>query len=86
MSITFGKMPHACTGGVTAAVEAYSPAGGLAHGSLDATAYVCPAHVDTARDMWIAQGLTPFTAQAAKPNTARCGAITDFRQTADTPA
>ncbi|TGG77861.1 hypothetical protein D8771_26550 [Streptomyces albus] len=86
MSITFGTMPHICTGGVTAAVEAYSPAGGLAHGSLDATAYVCPAHVDTARTMWTDQGLMPFTAQAAKPNTTRCGAITDFRDSTVTPA
>ncbi|MEU2134928.1 hypothetical protein [Streptomyces sp. NPDC018352] len=85
MSITFGVMPHVCTGGVTAAVEAYSPAGGLAHGSLDATAYVCPAHVTTAREMWETQGLTPFTAQTAR-STTRCGAITDFRQTTDTPA
>ncbi|WP_399554093.1 hypothetical protein [Streptomyces anulatus] len=85
MSITFGTMPHICTGGVTAAVEAYSPAGGLAHGSLDATAYVCPAHVDTARAMWTEEGLTPFTAQTAN-STTRCGAITDFRQTTDTPA
>ncbi|NEC24429.1 hypothetical protein [Streptomyces parvus] len=86
MTITFGAMPHICTGGVTSAVEAYSAAGGLAHGSLDATAYVCPAHVDTARTMWTDQGLSPFTAQAAKPNTTRCGAITDFRPTTDTPA
>ncbi|MCQ1582602.1 hypothetical protein [Streptomyces parvus] len=81
MSITFGAMPHICTGPVTAAVEAYSPAGGLAHGNLDATAYVCPAHVDTARAMWSEEGLTPFTAQAAKSTTTRCGAITDFRET-----
>lgn len=79
MTITFDKMRHACTGTVTAAVEAYSPVGGTAHGSLDAAAYVCPAHVDTARAMWTAQGLTPYTAQTARSITIRCGAITEFR-------
>ncbi|MEU3978414.1 hypothetical protein [Streptomyces bacillaris] len=85
MTITFGTMPHVCTGSVTAAVEAYSAAGGLAHGSLDATAYVCPAHVDTARTMWTDQGLNPRS-RPVRPNTTRCGAITDFRPTTDTPA
>jgi len=78
MTITFGTMPHICTAMVTAAVEAYSPAGGTAHGSLDATAYVCAGHVQAARDMWTAQGLTPHTAQAG-PTSMHCGEISDFR-------
>lgn len=87
MSIHFDTMPHHCTGTVTTAVEAYSPAGGNAHGSLDATAYVCPNHVQTARDLWQTQGLTPYSTQAAK-TTNRCGAVTDFRDSdsAVTPA
>ncbi|WP_225102684.1 hypothetical protein [Streptomyces sp. CoH27] len=75
MTIRFSTMPHICTAKVTAAVEAYSPAGG---GRLDATAYVCAAHVRVARDMWTDQDLTPYTAEAA-PNSMRCGEISDFR-------
>ncbi|WKV76619.1 hypothetical protein AW27_034200 (plasmid) [Streptomyces sp. PCS3-D2] len=81
MSISFGTMPHHCTGTVTTAVEAYSPAGGTAHGNLDATAYVCPNHVQTARDMWQAQGLTPYSTSATGSSRS-CGGTTDFRETA----
>ena len=82
MPITFTKMTHHCTTPVTAAVEAYSPANGIAHGSLDATAYVCTAHVQIARDLWQDRGLTPYTAQA-KGSTKTCGDITEFE---DAPA
>lgn len=81
MTIQLGRMPHVCLARVTAAVEAYSGKNGLAHGSLDATAYVCAGHTDTARQMWRDQGLTPYTAQAA-PSSMRCGEISDFRDTA----
>ncbi|MGW1306512.1 hypothetical protein ACWD5R_43730 [Streptomyces sp. NPDC002514] len=79
MTINFGQMPHACAGRVTAAVEAYSPAGGTAHGRLDATAYVCASHADTARQMWQQQGLTTYTAPVARNTAMRCGEISDFR-------
>ncbi|MEU8765012.1 hypothetical protein [Streptomyces sp. NPDC048659] len=79
MTIRFDRMPHACAARVTAAVEAYSAKNGLAHGSLDATAYVCAGHTDTARQMWRDQGLTPYTAQAAPSSSMRCGEISDFR-------
>ena len=79
MTIRFGTMPHICTAKVTAAIEAYSPARGTAHGSLDATAYVCAAHAQVARDMWTDQGLTPYTAQTTPNNSMRCGDISDFR-------
>ncbi|GHA83121.1 hypothetical protein [Streptomyces chryseus] len=79
MAVRFTTMSHHCTGTVTSAIEAYSPRDGLAHGSLDATAYVCPAHVQTARAMWEGQGLTPYTAKAGRGST-RCGSLTDFRE------
>ncbi len=87
MTLTFSKMPHACTGRVTAAIEAYSPAGGTAHGNLDAAAYVCPNHIQTARDMWQARNLTPYVT-GATGSSRSCGGTTDFRDSvsAVTPA
>ncbi|MER6549571.1 hypothetical protein [Streptomyces sp. NPDC001250] len=79
MAINFGTMPHTCTVTVTAAVEAYSRGRGTDHGRLDATAYVCPAHAQAARDMWTDQGLTPYTAPVAPNSAMRCGYISDFR-------
>ncbi|MGW4510175.1 hypothetical protein ACWENO_36615 [Streptomyces sp. NPDC004436] len=82
MAVSFGMIPaHYCLSTVNTAVEAYSPAGGTAHGSLDATAYVCPNHVETARAYWQKQGLTPHTTGGRVTNRT-CGATTDFRDTA----
>ncbi|MEV6679461.1 hypothetical protein AB0N09_21790 [Streptomyces erythrochromogenes] len=80
----FTAMPHKCFAAVASAVEAYSAQRGQLHGSLDATAYVCPAHVQAARAMWEADRLTPYVTEAGGMR-ARCGAITDFRETAPAP-
>lgn len=58
-------------------VEVYSPRGS-AHGSLDASLYVCAEHHTDVRLVISAAGLTPFSVPNTTPGPKRCGDGYDF--------
>lgn len=49
-----------CGEPATVRIEAYSPAGRSQYGSLDASAYACGQHADSASDAIRANGMTPY--------------------------
>ncbi|MDG4770694.1 hypothetical protein [Solwaraspora sp. WMMD792] len=56
-------------------IEAYTAADGIAHGSLDASVYVCADHVEPTRDALAAAGFTPYLVPQPGPmgDVKRCG-------------
>lgn len=64
-----------CGKPATVRIEVYSPAGGLAHGSLDASAYTCEQHANPAASAVYATGLTPYRASAPMYMDRTCGHI-----------
>lgn len=81
MSITFGRMPGVdCKATAVKVVEGYSPRE-TAHGSLDATVYVCEDHHQVCRNEWLPRlGMTTtYTLQHPPMSPHRCGYMVDYR-------
>lgn len=67
-----------CGKPATVRIEVYSPAGGLLHGSLDASVYTYGPHAEGATAAIHAVGLTPYRASAPLHIDRRCGYIFRF--------
>lgn len=68
-----------CTGVATYRVEGCSPAGGLAHGSLDVDIAACLDCHETVRSQLIECGMTPYSVGAAS-DIRPCGERTVFAE------
>jgi hypothetical protein len=67
-----------CGQPAAARIEAYSPAGGRAHGSLDLSLYTCAEHTDQACEVLAAAGCTPYRVPGCDVGVKRCGDGMDF--------
>jgi hypothetical protein len=83
VTITFDRV-GSCPAMAVVIVEGYTPANGLAHGSLDVTVRACDACHHTVRDQMDACGMTPYTVQPR--SVARCGDRTVFQPSRYTEA
>lgn len=63
MTIRFDHVGQ-CSGSATVMVEGYSPANGMAHGSLDVTLHVCADCLPAYRQQLDACGMTPYSRQS----------------------
>jgi hypothetical protein len=76
MTITFDRV-GVCTRPGTYLVEGYSPANGMAHGSLDVTVRVCgDCHQTLRQQLWDC-GMTPYSREGVWTNI-ECGDRTVF--------
>ncbi|MET7752579.1 hypothetical protein [Micromonospora sp. NPDC005367] len=67
-----------CGRPATTRVEVYSAADGLLHGSLDASVYTCPQHVQGATAAVTAAGFTPYRGSAPVHLDRTCGYVFRF--------
>lgn len=76
MALTFDTV-GTCTATPTRVVEGYSPAGGLAHGSLDVVVDACDACHEAMRQVVEESGLLPYSCMHMTGE-GRCGVRLTF--------